>query len=435
MLRIFIQDYTSSTGAGLTGLVYNSAGLSWYYIREGDASATVVSLATATVGTFTSGGFKEIDSTNLPGMYEIGVPNAAIASGKTSHMMLKGATNMTSVLIEIETDLLNYNVASGILSVNTTQVGGTSQTARDLGASVLLSSGTGTGQLSITSGAVTVGTNNDKSGYSLTQAFPANFSAMAITGGGAVTAGTVSDKTGYSLTQTFPSNFSALGISAGGHISNVDTLTTYTGNTPQTGDGYAYLGTNLGATGSNLRLAKGTQITGLNDIAATAIVSAGAITTSGGAVITVTTATNLTNAPTSGDLTATMKASVTAAVPSAATIQSGLATSSALSTVNTNVIAVGTGVSALGSPMQAGATVVLSANGLDGITTTDPSGSSATWNFRQFLVWLFRRQGNAKVDDIANTITVIGSNGTTVLSVQPFTTTGAASTDTVGAIP
>lgn len=32
----------------------------------------------------------------------------------------------------------------------------------------------------------------------------------------------------------------------------VDTLTTYTGNTPQTGDAYAYLGTNMGATGGNL---------------------------------------------------------------------------------------------------------------------------------------------------------------------------------------
>lgn len=41
---------------------------------------------------------------------------------------------------------------------------------------------------------------------------------------------------------------------------------------------------------------------------------------------TITTTTNLTNAPTSGDLTATMKASVTAAVPTVASIQSGLAT-------------------------------------------------------------------------------------------------------------
>lgn len=44
--------------------------------------------------------------------------------------------------------------------------------------------------------------NIGKTGYSLTQTFPTNFSALAITVGGAVTAGTVSDKTGYSLTAT-----------------------------------------------------------------------------------------------------------------------------------------------------------------------------------------------------------------------------------------
>jgi hypothetical protein len=47
---------------------------------------------------------------------------------------------------------------------------------------------------------VVVVTNNDKTGYSLTQAFPGNFSSLAITGGGAVTVGTNNDKTGYSLT-------------------------------------------------------------------------------------------------------------------------------------------------------------------------------------------------------------------------------------------
>ena len=40
------------------------------------------------------------------------------------------------------------------LQVDTVQVGGTVQTARDIGASVLLSSGTGTGQVSLTSGRV-----------------------------------------------------------------------------------------------------------------------------------------------------------------------------------------------------------------------------------------------------------------------------------------
>jgi hypothetical protein len=46
---------------------------------------------------------------------------------------------------------------------------------------------------------------------------------------------------------TFPSNFAALGINASGHVSRVtlaDTLTTYTGNTVQTGDAYARIGAN-----------------------------------------------------------------------------------------------------------------------------------------------------------------------------------------------
>jgi hypothetical protein len=64
--------------------------------------------------------------------------------------------------------------------VDVGKVGGTAQTARDLGASVLLSSGTGTGQVSLSSGTVTVGTNNDKTGYSLTQTFPTNFSTLSI---------------------------------------------------------------------------------------------------------------------------------------------------------------------------------------------------------------------------------------------------------------
>jgi hypothetical protein len=59
---------------------------------------------------------------------------------------------------------------------------------------------------------VTVGTNNDKTGYTLSQAFPANFSSLAISSGGAVTAGTVADKSGYTLSQSFPANFSNLAI-------------------------------------------------------------------------------------------------------------------------------------------------------------------------------------------------------------------------------
>ena len=43
-----------------------------------------------------------------------------------------------------------------LLDVNTSQLGGTAQTGRDIGASVLLSSGTGTGQVSLSSGRVLI---------------------------------------------------------------------------------------------------------------------------------------------------------------------------------------------------------------------------------------------------------------------------------------
>jgi len=45
-------------------------------------------------------------------------------------------------------------------------------------------------------------TVSDKTGYSLTQTFPTNFSALSITGGGAVTVGTNNDKTSYSLSSS-----------------------------------------------------------------------------------------------------------------------------------------------------------------------------------------------------------------------------------------
>ncbi len=63
----------------------------------------------------------------------------------------------------------------------------------------------------------------DKAGFSLTQTFPDNFSALVISALGKVTVGTnddktgytvstVSDKTGYSLTQSFPDNFADMSI-------------------------------------------------------------------------------------------------------------------------------------------------------------------------------------------------------------------------------
>jgi hypothetical protein len=56
-----------------------------------------------TLGTWASGGFVAIDGTNMPGWYQLGIPNAALASGaETVEIHLKGASNMVPVPIKIQ---------------------------------------------------------------------------------------------------------------------------------------------------------------------------------------------------------------------------------------------------------------------------------------------------------------------------------------------
>jgi len=207
LVRIFIQDSSSTVGAGLTGLTNASGSLVCYVARDddGNAAATQLSLSAGTRGTWSSGGFKEKDATNMPGVYELGISNAAIATGSEScTIMLKGATNMAPCVLEIQlvaydpqdsvhlgltclpntavttnaslltsgTGTDQLSVTSGridigkalgtavtldsnnVLNVSAKYVGGTLLTARDIGASVLLSAGSGTGQLDFTSGVV-----------------------------------------------------------------------------------------------------------------------------------------------------------------------------------------------------------------------------------------------------------------------------------------
>lgn len=116
-ISIFIPDAQAPDGEGLAGLVYNSATLTWTYWREdeGNAAGTAVTLATATRGTWSTGGFVEKDATLMPGWYEIGVPNAALASGaKWVVMTLRGAANMVPCQVRIQLDVpprIQKNVA------------------------------------------------------------------------------------------------------------------------------------------------------------------------------------------------------------------------------------------------------------------------------------------------------------------------------------
>jgi len=155
-VRFKLMNSSVSTGAGLTGLVYNSTGLVISTIKKNDASAVVYSTTANTIETITTLGtyaapssnkcrFKEVDATNHPGIYELHLADARYNATDSLLVSINGVTNLAQTDFEIECK----NIA-----VNVIQIGGTAQTARDLGASVLISSGTGTGQLDVTSGVI-----------------------------------------------------------------------------------------------------------------------------------------------------------------------------------------------------------------------------------------------------------------------------------------
>lgn len=164
----------------LTGIVYSGVTAS-YWRQGGTRTAITTATLSGPSASYSSGGFVEVDSTNMPGVYRLDVPDAAFATGADwVAISVKVATAFTAnFFFPLET--------KGAADLN------------DIAATAIVSSGA----ITTSGGAVTTVT-------SVTNAV------------------TVSDKTGYSLTQGFPSNFAALGITAGGKISGVVTTDTAT---------------------------------------------------------------------------------------------------------------------------------------------------------------------------------------------------------------
>lgn len=100
---IFAQDASKTTGVGLASLVFNTSGLTCYYHRNKDNASVAVSLATMTLGTWSTGGLVQTDNTNQPGLLSFCPPNAALASG--SEMVtfyFQGVTNLAPIVLEVE---------------------------------------------------------------------------------------------------------------------------------------------------------------------------------------------------------------------------------------------------------------------------------------------------------------------------------------------
>jgi hypothetical protein len=199
VFRVKLRDTSSSTGASLTGLTSASTGLSISTICDNESSATTYTVAGSTIESITTLGtyaaptatkcrFKEVDATNHPGLYEIQIADArfAVSNSRELRVTIKGATNLFDTEVIIQLTSFDVDTAS-----------------------------------------VTVGTNNDKTGYSLSQSFPTNFSSLSIDGSGRVDAGKLAGQTvSASGTVTFPNATLASTTNiTGGTITTVTNLT------------------------------------------------------------------------------------------------------------------------------------------------------------------------------------------------------------------
>ena len=110
MIRVFIQDATKSDGSGLGGLTNASSGLQYSYTGDGQTASALASFSSASVGTYTSGGFVAVDGTNQVGLYEIGLPNAMLAYAapcRNAQIKILGAANMVVTVKEFP--LVDYD--------------------------------------------------------------------------------------------------------------------------------------------------------------------------------------------------------------------------------------------------------------------------------------------------------------------------------------
>lgn len=138
VLRVVLRDSSVTTGAGLTGLTFSSSGLKIATIADNEATATTYSVAGSTIETISTLGtfatptatkcrFKEVDATNMPGVYELQLDNTrfAVSSAKSLIVSISGATNLaqTNLLIPLQqqdpyTAKLGVTLAAGDVSGN-----------------------------------------------------------------------------------------------------------------------------------------------------------------------------------------------------------------------------------------------------------------------------------------------------------------------------
>jgi hypothetical protein len=198
IIEVILRD--SSTGAGKTAVAYTDVTAS--YVREG-STRTAITLAAGTAGdAYSSGKWCEVDATNCPGLYQLHLPDAALATGVNAVTTTLNASGVIDKVVRIS--LLDVDLRD----------------ATDAGLSNLDAAISSRSTFNSASDQVTVSTNNDKTGYSISGTKTTlddlnDIAASAIVSGGAITTsgGAVSNVTLVATTTTNTDMVSVSGLS------------------------------------------------------------------------------------------------------------------------------------------------------------------------------------------------------------------------------
>jgi len=87
---------------GATGLTFATSGLAAYYVRNQSAPVAITLVTQTATGAWSSGGFAEIDSSLVPGVYRLDVPNAALAAGASDvTIVVRGASGTNGAVLTV----------------------------------------------------------------------------------------------------------------------------------------------------------------------------------------------------------------------------------------------------------------------------------------------------------------------------------------------
>lgn len=236
IVTVFIQDSSSTTGAGL-GSLTNTSSIVGGYVREGGTGvALAVDEDVTTEGTYqapsAAGKVRIGTPANMrTGTYELHFHNDLWATGaETTTITLGGAANMADIAIEVQL----------------------SDPVRGLGSPTALPNAAA----------------DAAGGLPISDAGGLDMDAMAADVAGLDGAAMRGTDNAF-LAASAPTNFSAMLINASGHVSRVTLVDTTTVNTDMlTAVAVWASATRTLTAGTNIVLAKGTGVTGFNDLSA-----------------------------------------------------------------------------------------------------------------------------------------------------------------------